>query len=117
MDTDVVPRPPIRVGRIPNNEHAAERWRILDIAPDFELEDVWALPATGRVDDFPRVLDAMEDIDMTDGSILTRLAWLLATASAAGPVSDASTRGHGRRRCRSPVPTARLSPSASRPTW
>lgn len=67
--------PPIRVGRIPRHEHAEGGWRIIDIAADFELEDLWALPATGSFADFHRVLDVMEAIDIADGSPPTRFVW------------------------------------------
>jgi hypothetical protein len=38
--------------RLPNSAHESRRWRIAEIAPDFRLEDVWALPARGGRDDF-----------------------------------------------------------------
>lgn len=69
---------PVRVGRISPDEHAEGHWRIIDIAADFELEDLWALPAAGTLADFPRVLDMMRDIDIAgDGSLPTRLLWQL----------------------------------------
>jgi hypothetical protein len=33
--------------RTPNAVHEAHPWRIREIAPDFTVEDVWALPAHG----------------------------------------------------------------------
>jgi hypothetical protein len=45
--------------RLPNSEHEAHRWRIREIAPDFELEDVWALPVHGGPGDFPELLEMM----------------------------------------------------------
>jgi uncharacterized protein DUF2867 len=67
---------PIRVGRISPAEHAEGRWRIIDIAADFALEDLWALPASGSLADFPRVLEMMHDLDIaTDGSLPTRVLW------------------------------------------
>ena len=36
--------------------HASRPWRIHEIAPDFELEDVWALPTPGGPDDFARLV-------------------------------------------------------------
>ena len=74
-DMETASTPPIRVGRIPRSEHADGRWRIIDIAADFELEDLWALPATGSLGDFARVLDVMEAVDITDGSLPTRFVW------------------------------------------
>jgi hypothetical protein len=40
--------------RVPNAVHESRPWRIREIAPDFTLEDVWALPVYGGADDFPR---------------------------------------------------------------
>ena len=34
--------------RLPNSAHESRPWRIREIAPDFILEDVWALPTPGR---------------------------------------------------------------------
>jgi len=33
--------------RRPNAAHEARPWRIREIAPDFTVEDVWALPVYG----------------------------------------------------------------------
>ena len=33
--------------RLPNDAHTSQPWRIHEIAPDFRLEDVWALPTPG----------------------------------------------------------------------
>ena len=49
--------------RIPNSVHEAEPWRIHRILPDFTLEDVWALPATGGPDDFPDLLEMVASLD------------------------------------------------------
>lgn len=43
--------------RLPDEAHTARPWRIHALAPDFELEDVWALPTPGRKDDFPRMVE------------------------------------------------------------
>jgi hypothetical protein len=51
--------------RLANRAHEAHAWRIEEIAPDFRLEDVWALPAQGRREDFARLLDALASIDPT----------------------------------------------------
>jgi hypothetical protein len=42
--------------RLPRTAHTSRPWRIHEIAPDFELEDVWALPTPGGPDDFPRLV-------------------------------------------------------------
>ncbi|MEU0501205.1 DUF2867 domain-containing protein [Nocardia sp. NPDC005998] len=42
--------------RLPESAHTSRPWRIHDIAPDFRIEDVWALPTPGGPDDFPRLV-------------------------------------------------------------
>ncbi len=49
--------------RLPNSEHEAHPWRISEIAPDFRLEDVWALPVEGSAADFPALLEVMASLD------------------------------------------------------
>ena len=39
------------------------RWVIAQIAPDFELLDVWALPAHGGRDGFDALLEIMASLD------------------------------------------------------
>lgn len=42
--------------RLPNSAHTSRPWRIHEIAGDFRLEDVWALPTPGGPDDFHRLV-------------------------------------------------------------
>ncbi|MGI8329555.1 DUF2867 domain-containing protein [Actinomadura scrupuli] len=42
--------------KLPNAAYTSRPWRIHEIAPDFHLEDVWALPTPGGPDDFPRLV-------------------------------------------------------------
>ncbi len=49
--------------RLPNSEHEAHAWRIEEVAPDFRLEDVWALPARGGAEDFATLLEVMASLD------------------------------------------------------
>ena len=42
--------------KLPKAAHTSQPWRIHEIAPDFLLEDVWALPTPGGPDDFPRLV-------------------------------------------------------------
>lgn len=49
--------------RVPNREHESCPWRVREIAPDFELLDVWALPAHGGADDFGTLLDVVATLD------------------------------------------------------
>lgn len=53
--------------RLSNSEHEACAWRISEVAPDFRLEDVWALPAQGGADDFPTLLEVMASLDPANG--------------------------------------------------
>jgi hypothetical protein len=60
--------------RLPNREHESQSWRIREIAPDFTLEDVWALPACGGADDFGVLLEVMASLDPANGeSLATRV--------------------------------------------
>lgn len=43
--------------RLPDTEHTSRAWKIGEIAPEFRLEDVWALPTPGSADDFPRLVE------------------------------------------------------------
>lgn len=62
--------------RIPNEIHLARPWRFSEIAPDFELEDAWDLPARGGPDDFPELLRVMDSLDPSEGgSLPTRVLW------------------------------------------
>jgi hypothetical protein len=45
--------------------HESGPWRIREIAPDFTLEDVWALPVHGGADDFDRFLRTVVSFDPT----------------------------------------------------
>lgn len=53
----------VESGRVANSVHESEPWRIHGIVPDFELEDVWALPATGGPDDFSELVDLFASMD------------------------------------------------------
>ncbi|HYI20417.1 MAG TPA: DUF2867 domain-containing protein [Solirubrobacteraceae bacterium] len=60
---------------LPKAEHTARPWRIHEIAPDFHVEDVWALPTPGGPDDFPRLIRQLTTFDPGEGS--SRLVRLL----------------------------------------
>ena len=64
--------------RLANSEHDGGRWRISEIAPDFRLEDVWALPAQGGAGDFGTLVEVMASLDPAHGaSMPTRaLFWV-----------------------------------------
>lgn len=64
--------------RLPAGEHQSHRWRIEEIASDFRLEDVWALPAQGAAEDFPILLEVMASLNPAKGgSLATRLLFAL----------------------------------------
>ena len=49
--------------RLPDTAHTSRPWRIHELAPDFRLEDVWALPTPGTRDDFPRLVELMASFE------------------------------------------------------
>lgn len=60
--------------RVPNSAHESHPWRIREIAPDFILEDVWALPVYGGAEDFDKLLEVMVSIDpVNTHSVASRL--------------------------------------------
>lgn len=62
--------------RLPNAAHESRPWRIREIAPDFTLEDVWALPVHGDAEDFQTLLELMASSDPANsGSLPTRVLW------------------------------------------
>lgn len=62
--------------RIANAAHESRPWRIREIAADFTLEDVWALPAYGGAEDFPTLLETMGSSDPADTrSLPARVLW------------------------------------------
>lgn len=64
--------------RLPNEAHESRPWRIRDIAPDFTLEDVWALPVHGRAEDFGALLNHMASFDPANAdSFAARTLWQL----------------------------------------
>jgi hypothetical protein len=54
--------------RLSNIAHESHDWRIHELAPDFKLEDAWALPAQGSVGDFATLLEVMASIDPAAGA-------------------------------------------------
>jgi Protein of unknown function (DUF2867) len=42
---------------LPHSAHTSRPWRIHEIASDFRLEDVWALPVRGSLEDFPVMVE------------------------------------------------------------
>jgi hypothetical protein len=69
--------------RLPKTAHTERPWRIHEIAGDFHLEDVWALPTPGGPDDFPRLVRQLAEDDGAHRSAIVRalfaIRWQLGT--------------------------------------
>ncbi len=52
--------------KLPDTAHTSRPWRIHEIAHDFTLEDVWALPTPGGPDDFLRLVQQFAVGDTAD---------------------------------------------------
>jgi hypothetical protein len=67
-----------RHARLPSSAHTSQPWRIHEIAPDFHLEDVWALPVRGEQGDFPELVQGIAAGDPSQGSSrLARALWAI----------------------------------------
>ena len=63
---------------LPETAHTSRPWRIHEIAHDFRLEDVWALPTPGGQDDFHRLVEEFASFDPARAaSAPTRLLFAL----------------------------------------
>ncbi len=64
--------------RLPNSAHESHPWRIREIASDFTVEDVWALPVHGSAEDFQALLELMAASDPANAdSLPARVLWRL----------------------------------------
>jgi Protein of unknown function (DUF2867) len=68
--------------KLPNTAHTSRPWRIHEIAGDFRLEDVWALPTPGAADEFPALVEGFASADPAEnlgctGRALWSLRWKL----------------------------------------
>ena len=63
--------------RLSDSAHTARPWRIHELTPDFELEDVWALPTPGGPDDFPRLIELFAAFDPGRSSVPVRALFAL----------------------------------------
>ena len=54
--------------RIRSDRHAAEPWRIAEIAPDFELIDAWALPVSAQPGEFGALEEIFARLDPERGA-------------------------------------------------
>ena len=66
--------------RLPDTAHTSRPWRIHELASDFRVEDVWALPTPGGPSDFPRLVDLMasgDGLSRGSGSGTVRALWAI----------------------------------------
>jgi hypothetical protein len=64
--------------RLPTSAHTSRHWRIHELAPDFRVEDVWALPTPGGRGDFGRLVTLMASGDPSRGSTgAARALWAI----------------------------------------
>jgi hypothetical protein len=64
--------------RLPNAAHTSRPWRIHDLTRAFRLEDVWALPTPGGLNDFPRLVQLMSLGEPSHGSSrAARMLWAI----------------------------------------
>jgi Protein of unknown function (DUF2867) len=68
--------------RLDNSAHTSRPWRIHEVAPDFRVEDVWALPTPGGPDDFHLLVENFAKADTDESSsvavrLLFALRWKL----------------------------------------
>ena len=62
--------------RLPKTAHTSRPWRIYDVAPDFQVEDVWALPTPGGPDELSRLVSLFVSGDFPVGApLLVRALW------------------------------------------
>ncbi|PVG81709.1 DUF2867 domain-containing protein [Nocardioides gansuensis] len=62
---------------LPPSAHTRQPWRIHELAPDFRLEDVWALPTPGGPDDLSRLVELVQSGDDRDFPVLYRLLFAI----------------------------------------
>lgn len=68
--------------RLSRSAHTSKPWRIHEIAHDFRIEDVWALPTPGGPDDFPLLVEGAAGLDPAGSSspvvrLLFAIRWKL----------------------------------------
>lgn len=62
--------------KLPNAEHTSRPWRIHEVAPDFHVEDVWALRTPGGQGELPRLVSQIVSTNFPDGAPrVVRFVW------------------------------------------
>ena len=54
------------MSKLPDSAHTSRPWRIHELTPDFRLEDVWALPVRGSLEEFPVLVEHFATGDPAD---------------------------------------------------
>jgi hypothetical protein len=71
--------------KLADSAHTSQPWRIHEIARDFRVEDVWALPELSEPDDFRRLVELFVAFDPArSASVMVR--WLFAVRRQLGAV-------------------------------
>jgi hypothetical protein len=64
--------------RLPDTAHTSRPWRLHELASDFRVEDVWALPTPGGPGDFARLVDLLTSGDgLPRSSGAVRALWTI----------------------------------------
>ena len=90
--------------RLPDREHRSRPWRIHQIAPDFRLEDVWALPTPGGPGELDLLVEAVAARDRGQGNWRSARA-LLSLRSKLGDLLGLDGDGSGTAREHRPFGT------------
>jgi hypothetical protein len=95
--------------RLPNAAHESAPWRIREIAPDFVVEDVWALPVEGGAGDFQSLIEMVASGDPANAdSVPTRVLWrlrdLLGRWFSLGRISTSTAAGSDDPAGKLPIP-------------
>jgi len=62
--------------RLPTTAHTTRPWRIHELTPDFEVEDVWELATPGGPDELPRLVSQIVGSDFpADAPMVVRALW------------------------------------------
>lgn len=62
--------------KLPHGAHLDQPWLIHELAPDFSVEDVWALPTPGLAGELPRLVEAMFAGDFPhDSPLVVQFLW------------------------------------------
>jgi hypothetical protein len=81
--------------RLPKSAHTSRPWRIHELAEDFELEDVWALPTPGGPDDLARLVEQFTSSAKADNEFPVVFRALFALRWKLGQLFGWDKRGSG----------------------